>query len=216
MTREMISGSDRAVTHIEIYDSEVQVWVRPFRVSSSISSDSSHELGTSKQRRLVSSVAAAPATLEWNQGCHHGDVSWLEASVSIGTGILLWMFLPRGVVLTRAVRMYDSAGELLDDTWGLKNDSPLPVRLTSVRVIMPGYEGELGPDGHELVWLTFDDETTEIAREDGRTPWSKTVILPGDTLTAAISNNTTLRIQYRRAGWSGVFERRRLEIHGAV
>lgn len=140
----------------------------------------------------------------------------VDVFVSIATGVLVWALLPRGVVLTRAVRTENLKGERLYDTWELKNDSPLPVRLTSVRLVMPGYEGDLPWDGQHGVILTLDDETAEIARADWQRPWNKVVVEPGDTLQAVAEVNTSLFIEYRRAGWFGVFERRRLAIHGAV
>lgn len=144
------------------------------------------------------------------------NVIGVEVLVSIATGVLLWAFLPRGVVLTRAVKTENRTGEPLDDTWELKNDSPLSLTLTSVRLAMPGYERDLPWDGEHGVRLCFDDETAEIAREDFQRPWNEVVVEPGDTLEAAMQSNTSLLIEYRRAGWLGVFERRRVVIHGHV
>ena len=146
-----------------------------------------------------------------------GRMNWIDVLVSIATGVLLWALLPRGVVLTRARRTENAKGDTLHDTWEIKNDSPLPVRLTSVRVVMPGHEGDMPWDGgpHGLT-LRFDDDTAEIAREDWQRPWNHVVVRPGDTLEAHVPNNITLMIEYRRAGWSGVFERRKTRIDGLV
>ncbi len=66
------------------------------------------------------------------------------------------------------------------------------------------------------VFLHLDDEVTEIRRLDQEPPWSTVVVLPGDTLTARVLNNSDLRIRYRRAGWLGVFERREVLIQGGA
>lgn len=131
----------------------------------------------------------------------------------------LWAFLPRGVVLVRATKASKP------DSWTIRNDSPLPVRLRSVRVASPETvnlesdtveEPELPWDGLLGVHLKFDDETAEIRRADWRRPWRHVVVGPGETLTAHVPVNTSLHIDYRRAGWSGVFERRHLDIHGTI
>lgn len=150
-------------------------------------------------------------------------MDWISVAASglitIVVGVGLWAFLPRGVVLTRTVKT-DTA-----DTWRIKNDSPLPIRITSVRVSAPEtvdleaesiLEPELPPDGLLGVRLYLDDETAEIGRMDWRSAWDQVVVVPGDTMTAHLPTNTSLYIDYRRAGWSGVFERRSLVIHGGA
>ena len=97
-------------------------------------------------------------------------MDWL---ISVVVGIALWAFLPRGVVLVRSVHTNHA------DSWTIKNDSPLPVRLTSVRVASPDTvnlethaidENELPWDGLLGVRLRFDDESTEIKRADWQRP----------------------------------------------
>ena len=143
-------------------------------------------------------------------------MDWL---ISIVVGVALWAFLPRGVVLVRAVKANQQ------DTWTIKNDSPLPVRLTSVRVASPEtVELEPGkieepalPLGGLLgVRLSLDDETSDGIRLEWQRPWDQVVVGPGDTLTACVPVNTSVYIDYRRGGWSGVFERRHLVIHGTI
>ena len=145
--------------------------------------------------------------------------------VSIGVGIFLWAFLPRGVVLTRAVRTKDATGKHLYDTWEIRNDSSLPIRVRSVRVVTPDTwndttesfdEPEMPWDGLFGVRLSLDDSTAEIARRDWQRPWSEVVVESGDTLTAHVPNNTSVYVDYRRAGWSGLLERRHLVVHGEV
>lgn len=151
-----------------------------------------------------------------------GIMEWsstaINAVVSIGVGVLLWMLLPRGVVLTRTL-----SGP---DLWQVKNDSPLPVRIMSVRVVSPEEWNEttsrfdepvLPVDGGiHGVSLSIDDEVADTARTDNQRPWSEVSITPGDTLTARVPTNTTLIIDYRRAGWLGILERRHLGIHGGA
>ncbi len=156
-------------------------------------------------------------------------MSWvatgISALVSIAVGLLLWAFLPRGVVLTRQVWTKDSGGNPLYDTWRITNDSSLPVRITSIRYVTPDTwndesrsfdEPVLPSDGTDGIRLSLDDSTAEVARMDWKRPWSEVVVEPGDTLTAVVGTNTTLLIDYRRAGRVGLFERRHLTIHGGV
>ncbi len=135
------------------------------------------------------------------------------------TGLALWALLPRGVVLTRAVRHSHPDGTRALETWEVLNDSPLPVKITRVQVIGPRVDAELSgvDDDPELnVSLTYDDETLEMARTDHRHRWRGLRVLPGDTLAAAVGVNRSVCIRYRRAGWLGVLERREIEIHGVV
>ncbi len=156
-------------------------------------------------------------------------MQWLElgisTAVSIGTGVGLWSFLPRGVVLTRETRLKDSQGNPLYDTWEVRNNSALPARLTSVSVTSPATFNEQTGEIEDLelpcsegsvhgVGLSLDDDSSDIRRFDNETPWNEVVVQPGDTLQACISNNTSLTINYRRAGWMGLLERRSLTIHG--
>lgn len=150
------------------------------------------------------------------------------AVMSVLTGVGLWAVLPRGVVLTRAVRAQGHDGRPRFDTWEIRNNSPLPVTITSVRyrgantyddksgripeVDLPVFEGE----GDLGISLTFDDEVAEIRRFDMRQSWRGMTVPPGDTLEARVLNNRDLVIGYRRSGLFGVFERRRVEIHGTV
>jgi hypothetical protein len=151
----------------------------------------------------------------------------INALVAVGVGLLLWTFLPRGVVLTRTPRTKDFRGESLYDTWEVRNSGPLPIRIRSVRfsdvmtVDLDAHEVrqvELPAEGlpsHDIS-LTFDEEMNEISREEWQTPWSQVVVEPGDSLLAHVPNNASLYIDYRRAGLSGILERRNITIHGGV
>jgi len=44
--------------------------------------------------------------------------------------------------------------------------------------------------------------------------WTRQIVPPGDSLTAYLMNNATVRIGYRRAGWFRWFERRELMLFG--
>ena len=142
----------------------------------------------------------------------------INAVVSVVVGIGLWLLLPRGVVLVYEDRHY---GE-----WTIRNDSPLPVQLCEVTVrgvnvideatgqltsvsLLPG-ENDYG------AYMALDDEVAEIGRDEQQRPWREIVLVPGETITASVNLNTSLSIKYRRAGWSGVLERRMLTIHGGV
>jgi hypothetical protein len=151
----------------------------------------------------------------------------LSASVSILVGVTLWALLPRGVVLTRSFPAVAPDGRVLPDTWRIRNESPLPVRIRSVAVSGVGtYDDtkgalrwvEVGTEDEDGLSATLhlDDEVTEIRRLDNRQPWRAVVVAPGDTMQAHVLNNTTLRIRYRRAGAFGTFERREIQIHGGA
>jgi hypothetical protein len=146
----------------------------------------------------------------------------IGAVVSVLTGVGLWAVLPRGVVLTRSISQREPG------TWELRNDSALPVRLTSVTVeSVHTYNEETGkidvldlppeylPGDRFLgATLAFDDPATENLRTAHTPPWRGQVVRPGDTLRAVVHPNARIRIKYRRAGWLGVFERRETRIDG--
>lgn len=147
--------------------------------------------------------------------------------VSIAVGAALWAVLPRGVVLTRSFPASTADGQILLDTWRVKNDSPLPIRITSVAVRGLGTVNrqtekiewvQLKPDDEKSrgATLHLDDEVSEIRRLDAPVAWNRVIVPPGDTMKAHVMNNTDLRIRYRRSGWLGVFERRTLTISGGA
>ena len=127
--------------------------------------------------------------------------------VSILCSLLLWLFLPRGVVLTS-----EATGPL----WRVKNESALPVRI--LRASIKGVETYNDATGK------FDD--VDVSDEEGRLmlgdgfgdpPETRGYILqPGETLSAYVDLNQALTIHYRRAGYSGLLERRKLSISGGL
>lgn len=146
----------------------------------------------------------------------------LFGSLMVGVG--LWLFLPRGVVLTRVPDGPDS--------WTIRNDSALPVRIVSVTekgintydeqadkfasIELQGcgcFDGEESTHG---VGLCLDDEVADTRMYSMDLSWKGTILPPGETLTAFVGNNTSLQIRYRRSGWAGIFERRYFEISGGV
>ncbi len=149
--------------------------------------------------------------------------------ISTVQALALWAFLPRGVVLTRSVRLEDFAGRPLHSTWAVQNNSPLAVQILSAKVVGVGtYDAEHdkfleldlgcvdGPGTHG-VEMSFDDEVLEITRVDRDKPgWAGQRVPPGDTLQVSVRNNTRLTIRYRRAGSLGFFERRAVTIDGGV
>lgn len=132
--------------------------------------------------------------------------------VSIVCSLLLWFLLPRGVVLTSTELNYVAEGR---GRWLVKNESPLPVRILKATVSGLGTYNETTGECDEIDvtdrcddYLIFDSE--------GDPDWRGYVVQPGDTFLASIGINMALTIRYRRAGWSGVLERRRLSIFGGV
>jgi hypothetical protein len=158
---------------------------------------------------------------------------WTELSlgffISTVQALALWAFLPRGVVLTRSLRLQDFSGRPSHNTWAVQNNSSLAVQILSAKVVGVGtYDAEQdkclavdldGVDGSgtQGVEMSFDDEVLEISRVDREEPaWSGQRVPPGDTLRVSVPNNTSLTIRYRRAGPLGIFERRAVTIDGGV
>ncbi len=150
---------------------------------------------------------------------------FVGATASALTGFVLWAVLPRGVALTRSLRVTDWDGSPLHDTWTIKNDSPIPVLITSV-----AWQGVMTMDGDTLRWCELPAENSEIHGvglvpeeeqiyyrvTDALGRWRGLVLPPGDTLRATVMNNHDMRIKYRRAGATGVFERREIRVNGGV
>lgn len=134
----------------------------------------------------------------------------LGAAASLGIGVMLWMFLPRGVVLTK------TRDESRLDTWVLQNASSVPALISSATSLGIHGENPLSDNDNGQVSLMLDDETDEIRRTDMGLDWPGIVIGPGDTMSAHIGVNSALVVGYRRAGWTGIAERRTLTIHGTV
>jgi len=151
----------------------------------------------------------------------------VDALLSVVVAVALWTVLPRGVVLTRSFPATNAGGEILLDTWTIRNDSSLPVRITSMAIRglttvnqktqeIEWRELDGGSQGSRVAEVWLEDEVSEIRRLDRATHWNKILIPPGDIFRARVLNNTDLRIRYRRAGWLGVFERRTLTISGGA
>lgn len=149
----------------------------------------------------------------------------LSAVASALIGVALWAVLPRGAALTRA------PGH--PDMWTIQNDSPIPVRLTSVTYqsmdtiedgkvvwrevpVEAAEEVAVEPWGNAGLRLTPNEEQLYYELTLTRLRWQGFVIPPGDTLSATVMNNRVLRLKYRRAGWTGIFERREIRIHGGT
>lgn len=140
----------------------------------------------------------------------------LGVVISTVQALLLWLFLPRGVILTRTplsdIRA-DTYGPV-EDRWLLRNESSVPARILSVTLF--GQSGASTPEPREGGPLELDDEIAEMTRTDRRILWSKVVIQPGDALVAHVITNRDLEVRYRRAGWAGILERRRIKVSGVV
>lgn len=146
------------------------------------------------------------------------------AAASALTGLALWVLLPRGASLTRQMRFTDWEGQPLHDTWTITNASPVAVRIISVT-----YQSAETYVGDKLHWkaLPVGEETHGVELSpheeqlfyqltDKLRRWRGFILPPGDTLEATVLNNHDLRIKYRRAGWSGVLERREIQVNGGV
>jgi hypothetical protein len=143
---------------------------------------------------------------------------------TIVVGIGLWMFLPRGVVLTKRLRPTTTT-DFASVEWVLRNESAVPMVLLHVEhmgIHTMTADGscevrDLPTDTYE-VWrelgidLGFEDHDMEMVRDVSGKPWHGLTILPGDALVAHVNLNRSLIIKYRRKGWTGVLERRELQI----
>ena len=147
----------------------------------------------------------------------------ISVLVSVVVGVCLWLFLPRGVVLTRR----ENTNEHSFEAWTIRNESALPVKILSAAALsVTTYNErrdrfdhiELDPDAESThgISLSHDDEVDYVRMQDWSRSWKGEILRAGDTLSASVSLNCSLIIEYRRAGWSGVFERRKLVIHGGV
>ena len=156
--------------------------------------------------------------------------------VSIVCSLLLWFFLPRGVVLTSTELSYNEIypgraddepdnepdDEWPDDEmighggfWRVKNESPLPVRILKATIRGLGTYNEATSKFDE-VDVTDSDDGYLIFDTEGDPAWRGYIVQPGNTFSASVGSNTDLIIRYRRAGWSGVLERRQLSIFGGL
>lgn len=141
----------------------------------------------------------------------------LSLLASAITGVALWAALPRGAVLTRTrTEPY---------TWTVKNDSAVPIELISVTWVgvdtMMGTEmltktAPIDPPEDAPLRLVPDDAQDYYRLTLTRKRWKGFDVRPGDILTAKVLTNRTLTIKYRRAGRTGLLERRELAIHGGA
>lgn len=156
-----------------------------------------------------------------------GAVSWpevfLAALANVLVGVALWLLLPRGVTLVGSARTQDHFGQRLDDTWEIRNASPLPIRIRSVRLEGVGILNldtekpetiELPWDGFQGTTLEYDDANLANARGDSQGPWASQTVQCGDALVAHVTGNTALTVNYRRGGPFGWTERRSITIQG--
>lgn len=131
--------------------------------------------------------------------------------ISLVAGVVVWLGVPRGVVLVKSTRDPEDQ-ERRPDTWTVTNDSSLPIRVRSAHFVSPDGKSEVGR------YWTFVDDTLAVRQDekDDGGSWKGVVIPPGEELRAHVPVNHTMVIRYRRDGMTGWFERRQLEIHGYV
>lgn len=120
--------------------------------------------------------------------------------------LLLWFFLPRGVVLTSPGD--DSAFQIV------RNESPLPVRILKVTLSGVAHIDDRGRF-IEVDVTDSHDEYLQVFGE-GDAVWRGHVIAPGHGVGVQVHVNSCVTIRYRRAGWLGVLERRRVDVFGGV
>lgn len=137
--------------------------------------------------------------------------------------VALWLFLPRGVVITRSKPARDGHGEAIPDSWVLQNQSPLPVQILRVR--FTGFSTIVGehPVGKLLTPSDLTDEPFDAVLDSdvgggevlaAKNGWNGVQVVPGDGIVLRMPNNLSLEVRYRRAGWTGIFERRTITIQG--
>ena len=137
-------------------------------------------------------------------------------------GVALWLFLPRGVVITRSKPAHDVHGDPIPDSWVLRNDSPLPVQILDVRYLgistivnaVPIWKPLTPPDLTSEPFLVGLDSDTGGGAMSNDSSWSTVQLASGDGLILQMPLHHTLEMRYRRAGWSGGFERRAVTIQG--
>ena len=118
--------------------------------------------------------------------------------VTVLATLLLWLFLPRGVVLIGICLLKAGPNGVM---WLVKNESSLSVRIR--KVTLAG-----------LVPYVVTDKGEEYRESaGGQTPLERGRIMkPGQGIRVNLAPEFTMVIKYRRAGWAGVLERRTLRI----
>lgn len=148
----------------------------------------------------------------------HAFLMSLASSTIVGIG--LWLFLPRGVTLHRIHPVHDDHGEPMPDTWALQNTTSIAARIIQIKVRSPALDGRSVPltrDGTHEVRAWFTDHHLDVLREDRKSDtWANIIVPPGETVVFNVNVNRDVDIRYRRANWSGIFERRRISIVGFI
>lgn len=143
----------------------------------------------------------------------------LGTAGSLLVGVVLWLLLPRGVVLTKRWAVEYGTGTPIPVTFTITNDSAVEVQIISVDG--PGftsgttwepYPNPLDLDDASTMLLTLDDFGLDIQREEKSPSWKGVRIPPGETMSARVDGIMAMRVRYRRSGPFGVLERRSLEI----
>lgn len=152
--------------------------------------------------------------------------SFLVGAAASGVmGVVLWLLLPRGIILTRTFAPVDSKNRRKLDTWSLRNESSLPIRVARAE-----YRGADTYSNGSLAWIRLNpadmvSDRFELQLDSdlsggevlaGFDKWRQFTLPPGDALLVRMPNNSQLRVRYRRAGLGGIVERRSIEIHGVA
>lgn len=135
-----------------------------------------------------------------------GLVSGITSSLLVGVG--LWAFLPRGVALTKAV---DTTGP---DQWRIENRTAEDIKV--MRVLANG--GMTDFRTIEVLGTGLADFHIDADQEgaDEQPEWPRTTLNPGMGLSVQVPVNSHVVLKYRRAGWSGVFDRGEVQVFGTA
>ena len=135
-------------------------------------------------------------------------------------GWLLWIVLPRGIVLSRKFPAHNFAGSPIPDTWILRNESSLPVRIAKVEAIGAAFDGsdwnDLSPlEAMKLGFFpTLDSDISGGEALAGIERWKEVRVMPGDGLQVKMPGNTVFRITYRRDSIVSFVETRQVTVFG--
>lgn len=137
-------------------------------------------------------------------------------------GFVLWLALPRGIALIPEEFGKTKDGEVVYDTWFVKNMSPHQIQLLRVRKRM-------WCKGTTLQNVDIRDKQAVSELRAGintnmtsgslvhyEKSWKEIVINPGVQVSFYVHLHTELEIIYRRKGLFGFFERKKLVLRGCA
>ncbi|MFI8776559.1 hypothetical protein ACIGH6_05645 [Brachybacterium paraconglomeratum] len=135
-------------------------------------------------------------------------------------GLMLWFVLPRGIVLSRKFPAVGLGGAPINDTWVLRNESSIPIRISKVEAIGSMIDGV---EWKELSLKTarslgfepgLDSDISGGEALSSVTEWKGVRVLPGDGLHATMPGNSHFRFTYQRDSLLGFIETRQVTVYG--